>query len=198
MFFCSQVSLSVGWGLSVRGVSVSVQWGRVSVKEGSLSRGALSQRPPPGTLEEWAVRILLECILVHQYYRSIHTYHQKSSISCHLKMGSLMVLFTNNVEKNQRCCWHIWRLIEWRHLLCLSRTTARSGQLAHITTNMRITMTKVPVFIAGGDTTNWNTATKTRCYNVHDKKATHRQNYAGNKWITCQNCSTFSHGLHWG
>ena len=45
---------------------------------------------------------------------------------------------------------------EWKDLLCLRSTTARSGQLAHITTSIRITITKVPVLTAGGDTINYN------------------------------------------
>ena len=53
--------MSVQWG-SLSGVSLSVE---VSVRGGSLLVGVSCHRePPPVTVEERAVRILLECILV--------------------------------------------------------------------------------------------------------------------------------------
>ena len=76
------VGLCLGVSVSVRGVSVSVEGVSVSVEGvsasvcvwggsrslfwGSLSRGggSLLGRPPPPYSNEWAVRILLECILV--------------------------------------------------------------------------------------------------------------------------------------
>ena len=46
--------------------------------------------------------------------------------------------------------------IYYAHLLCLRRTTARSGQLAHMTTSILMTITNVGVEITGGATTNCN------------------------------------------
>lgn len=41
-----------------------------------------------------------------------------------------------------------------KNLLCLRSCTANSGQEAHITESIRMTVTKVPELIAGGVITN--------------------------------------------
>jgi len=51
----------------------------------------------------------------------------------------------------QRLLWELY----YSHLLCLRRTTAKSGQLAHMITNILTTITKTLVLMMGGDRTSW-------------------------------------------
>lgn len=70
-------------------------------------------------------------------------------VICIISLWHWCVLSRFNFDKSTR------DKQENRNLLCFNKSTARSGQLAHIVANIRMTITKVPVLIRGGLTISW-------------------------------------------